>query len=82
MKTARFVLSVTLSLIVIVFAVLGLLGIVSYDIGHPIMFVALATLLVVRSIDAKMNKDNLNFVLMLVSALFVYAVVVYNLFIG
>ena len=82
MKTARYVLSITLSLIVIVFAILGLLGVVSYDIGHPIMFVALATLLVLRSIEAKLNKQNVNFITMLIAALFVYAVVIYNLFIG
>ena len=78
MKIAKIILSI----ITILFAILGLLKVFSYDITMPIMMIALATLLVLRGVEYKMKRDRGGFALMLATALFVYAVIIYNLFIG
>lgn len=44
---------IILSIIIMVFALLGLLKILSFDIANPIMLFALATLLVLRSTEYK-----------------------------
>ena len=49
MKIAKIILSI----VTILFALLGLLKVISFDIANPIMFLALATLLVLTSIEYK-----------------------------
>lgn len=49
MKIAKIILSV----ITMLFAVLGLVKILSFDIANPIMLVSLATLLLLRSVEYK-----------------------------
>jgi len=78
MKIAKIILSI----ITIVFAILGLFKILSFDIANPIMLFALATLLVLRSIEYKKNRGNSGFILTILTALFVYIVIIYNVFIG
>lgn len=78
MKIAKIILSI----ITMLFAILGLLKILSFDITNPIMLFALATLLVLRSIEYKKNRDNSSFILTILTALFVYIVIVYNVFVG
>ena len=46
------------------------------------MFLALATLLVLRSIEYKKDRDNSGFILTIFTAIFLYIVVIYNVFIG
>lgn len=77
MKIAKIILSI----ITMVFALLGLLKILSFDIANPIMLFALATLLVLRSTEYKKSRDNSGFVLTIMTALFVYIVIIYNVFI-
>lgn len=78
MKTIKIILSG----ITILFAGLGLLKVLSFDVSNPVMFTSLATLLLVRSIEYKNNRDKSGFILTLITALFVYVVVLYNVFIG
>ncbi len=54
----------------------------SFDISNPIMLTSLATLLLLRSIEYKSSRDKSGFILTIITALFVYAVVIYNVFIG
>ena len=76
------VIEIILSIIGILFGLLGLLKVLSFDITNPVMTLALATLFVLRGIEYKKKHDIGGFVLMLAVALFAYAVIVYNLFIG
>ena len=46
------------------------------------MFLALATLFVLRSIEYKKDRDNSGFILTIFTAIFLYIVVIYNVFIG
>ncbi len=78
MKTAKIILLV----ITIVFSGLGLLKVLSFDISNPIMLTSLATLLLLRSGEYKNHKEKSGFILTLTAALFVYVVVIYNVFIG
>ena len=47
MKIAKIILSI----VTMLFALLGLLKVISFDIANPIMFLALATLLVILQIQ-------------------------------
>lgn len=76
------IVKIILSIIVILFAILGLLKTLPFDITQPIMLFALATLILLQGIELKKNKDNVRFGFMLASALFVYSVIIYNVFIG
>ena len=78
MKISKIVLSI----ITILFAVLGLTKVLSFDITNPIMFTSLATLLLLRSVEYKNNRDRSGFVLTCLTAVFVYFVVIYVVFIG
>lgn len=78
MKISKIVLSI----ITILFAVLGLTKVLSFDITNPIMFTSLATLLLLRSVEYKNNRDRSGFVLTCLTAVFVYFVVIYIVFIG
>lgn len=75
-------IKITLSVITVFFAGLGLLKVLSFDISNPVMLTSLATLLLLRSIEHKNNRDKSGFLLTIITALFVYAVVIYNVFIG
>ena len=75
-------IKITLSVITVFFAGLGLLKVLSFDISNPVMLTSLATLLLLRSIEYKNNRDKSGFLLTIITALFVYAVVIYNVFIG
>ena len=78
MKIAKIILSI----ITMLFALLGLLKVVSFDIANPIMFLALATLLVLRSVEYKKSRENSSSILTAITAVFLYVVVIYNVFIG
>ena len=76
MKIAKIILSI----IVILFAILGLTRILSFDISQPIMFFSVATLLLLRSFEYKAAGEKSGFILTLTTALFVYIVTLYNAF--
>lgn len=78
MKIAKIILSI----VTILFTLLGILKVISFDIANPIMFLALATLLVLRSIEYKKNRNNSGFILTIITAIFLYIIVIYNFFIG
>ena len=78
MKIAKIILSI----ITILFAVLGLVKILPFDIANPIMLVSLAILLLLRSVEYKNNRDKSGFIMTCLTAVFVYVVVIYNVFIG
>lgn len=78
MKTAKIILSV----ITIVFALLGLLKIFPTDIVYPLMLFAMATSLVLRSIEYKKSNDNSGFIFTVLTAVFVYVVIIYVTLIG
>ena len=78
MKIAKIILSI----ITMLFAVLGLVKILPFDTANPIMLVSLATLLLLRSVEYKNNRDKSGFIMTSLTAVFVYVVVIYNVFIG
>ena len=78
MKIAKILLSI----ITILFAVLGLIKILPFDIANPIMLTSLATLLLLRSVEYKNNRDKSGFILTCLTAVLVYFVVIYKVFIG
>lgn len=76
------ILKILLSIITILLATLGLLRILQFDIAIPIMLASLATLLLLRSIEYKNSREKSASILTCLTAVFVYAVVIYNVFIG
>lgn len=78
------ILKTLLSVITIIFAGLGLFKVLSFDISNPIMLTSLATFLLLQSIEYKntVGRNKSDFILTFIAALFVYAVVIYNVFIG
>lgn len=76
------IIKIILSVITMLFAGLGLFNVLSFDISIPIMLTSLATLLLLRSIEYKNSRDKSGFILTIITAIFVYAVVIYNVFIG
>lgn len=76
MKIAKIILSI----LVIIFAILGLTKILSFNISQPIMFFALSSLLLLRSFEYKASGDKSGFILTLLTAIFVYIVTFYNAF--
>ena len=78
MKIAKIILSI----ITVLFAVLGLVKILPFDMANPIMLVSLATLLLLISVEYKNNRDKSGFIMTCLTAVFVYVVVIYNVFIG
>lgn len=77
MKIAKIILSI----ITMFFAPLGLVKILSFDIAIPLMLISLATLLLLRSVEYKNNRDKGGFIITCLTAVFVYLVVIYNVFI-
>ena len=53
---------VVLSIITILSAVLGLTKVLAFDITNPIMLTSLATLLLLRSVKYKNNRDRSGFI--------------------
>ena len=78
MKIAKIILSI----ITMLFAVLGLVKILPFDKANPIMLVSLSSLLLLRSVEYKNNRDKSGFIMTCLTAVFVYIVVIYNVFIG
>lgn len=78
MKAARIILSI----VTILFAVLGLLKVLPFDVSIPIMLFALATNMILNSVEYKKKNNNGGYIINAVAALFVYVVIIYNVFIG
>ena len=78
MKIMKILLTIT----TILFAGFGLFKVLSFDIANPIMLVSLATLLLLRGIEYKNNRDPNGFILNLLVAMFVYVVVIFNVFLS
>ena len=78
MKIMKILLTIT----TILFAAFGLFKVLSFDIVNPIISVSLATLLLLRGIEYKNNRDQNGFILNLIVAMFVYVVVIYNVFLS
>lgn len=76
------IVKIILSIMTMLFAVLGLMKILPFDIANSIMLVSLATLLLLRSVEYKNSRDKNGFILTCLTAVFVYVVVIYNIFIG
>ena len=76
MKIAKILLSI----FTILFATLGLVKILPFDIANPIMLTSLATLLLLRSVEYKNSREKGGFILTCLTAVFVYVVVIYNVF--
>lgn len=76
------IMKILLTIIAILFAAFGLFKVLSFDIANPIMLVSLATLLLLRGIEYKNDRDKSVFILNLIAAMFVYAIVIYNVFWG
>ena len=76
------ILKVLLSVITIIYAGLGLFKVLPFDISNPIMFTSLATYLLLESVEyrKKADRNKGDFILTFIAALFVYAVVIYNVF--
>ena len=74
------ILKIILSIIVILFAILGLTKVLAFNVSQPIMFFALATLLLLISFEYKTRGDKSGFILTILTAIFVYAVTFYNAF--
>lgn len=73
-------IKIILSVAVIVFGVLGISKVIDFSITNPIMLFSLATLLIIRGIEYKKDKD-LGFFLLIFVAVFIYIVIIYNVFI-
>ena len=78
MKAAKIILAV----IAIVFSASGLLDVISFDIAIPIMLFASATNMVLNGVEYKKNNNTSGFIVNIAAAVFVYVVVIYNVFIG
>lgn len=76
------VVKIILTIITLLFATLGLLKILSFNVANPIMCTALATLLLLRGVEYKNSRDKSGFLISIITALFVYVVVIYNVFLG
>ena len=59
-----------------------LFKVLPFDISNPIMFTSLATYLLLESVEyrKKAGRNKGDFILTFIAALFVYAVVIYNVF--
>lgn len=75
------IVKILLSIITILFAILGLSRILSFDISNPIMLTSLATLLLLRSVEYKNSREKSAFIFTVLTSTFVYIVVIYNVFI-
>ena len=64
----------------ILFGVLGLSNVLSYDVSMPIMIFTMASTLLINSFEFKKKQDNVVFVFLLFVSLFAYGVLAYTLF--
>ena len=64
----------------ILFGVLGLSNVLSYDVSMPIMIFTMASTLLMNSFEFKKKQDNVVFVFLLFVSLFAYGVLAYTLF--
>ncbi len=78
MKIAKILLSIT----TVLFALLGLLKVLAFEISQPLTMFSLATLLLIRAIEDKKKNDKLGLIIGLVLSVFLYIVIIYNVFIG
>ena len=78
MKIMKILLTIT----TILFAGFGLFKVLSFDIANPIMLVSLATLLLLRGIEYKNNRDPNGFILNLLVAMLLYIFVIFNVFLS
>ena len=76
------IMKILLTIIAILFAGFGLFKVLSFDIVNPIISISLATLLLLRGIEYKNDRDKSGFILNLIVAMFVYVVVIYNVFLS
>lgn len=76
------IMKILLTIITILFAAFGLFKVSSFGIANPIMLVSLATLLLLRGIEYKNDRDKSGFILNLIVAMFVYVVVIFNVFLS
>lgn len=75
-------MKILLTIIAILFAAFGLFKILSFDIVNPIISVSLATLLLLRGIEYKNNRDQNGFILNLIAAMLLYIFVIFNVFLS
>lgn len=76
------IMKILLTIIAILFAAFGLFKVLSFDIVNPIISVSLATLLLLRGIEYKNNRDQNGFILNLIVAMLLYIFVIFNVFLS
>lgn len=76
------IVKLVLTAVAVLFAALGLFGVLPFAIASPIMFLAMAALFVLRGLEYRRAGDTGGFALSFVIALFVLIVTVYNLAAG
>ncbi len=74
MRMAKIIFSI----ITIIFALLGLTGVLPFNISNPIMLTSLAVMLLLSAIEYKQKRVNIGFVLIMAAVVFILFVVVYN----
>lgn len=76
------IMKILLTIITILFAAFGLFKVLSFDIANPIIAVSLATLLLLRGIEYKNDRDKSVFILNLIAAMLLYIFVIFNVFLS
>lgn len=76
------IMKILLTIIAILFAAFGLFKVLSFDIVNPIISVSLATLLLLRGIEYKNDRDQNGFILNLIAAMLLYIFVIFNVFLS
>lgn len=71
-------IKIILSIITILMSVLGLMGVIAFNISLPIALMSLAIINVLNGIAFYKVGDKKNSTLLLVSGVFLFAVVAYN----
>lgn len=71
---------IILSIIIILISIINFTRMLPKNITEPVMFLSLATLLLLRSIESYKNGDSAGFIIGLITSLFVYGVTIYNFF--
>lgn len=71
---------IILSILIILISIINFTRILPLNITQPILFFALATLLLLRSIESYKDGEASSFVIGLLTSLFVYGVTIYNIF--
>lgn len=71
---------IILSILIILISIINFTRILPLNITQPILFFALATLLLLRSIESYKEGEDSGFVIGLLTSLFVYGVTIYNMF--